>query len=331
VQRATPEVAPGTGSVRVVGVRDLVVVSGTPDQRIGAVADAQRGRISWGQLIAIGMTPRMIRTRVASGQLRPVHRGVYAVGHAAEVELGEETAALLAFGPDAVLTHDSAAALRGMIQYRPEVVDVTILGARYARSRPGIRVHRSLTLTEADVTTRKRLPVTTAARTLLDFAETHTAREIERALDEALDQRIVSRTKVQEILDRAGRGRRGTKILASLTAQRRPSTLTRSQPEEDLLGMLRAAGVATPQANAPLHGFIADFLWRQERVVVEVDGYQWHSSRSAFKRDRLKDQVLRDHGYIVLRFTSDQLKEEPLAVIARIVRAITERAPRPAA
>lgn len=326
MQGATSEVTLCTRSGRVVGVSDVVVVSGTPDQRISAVADTQSGRISWEQLIAIGLTPRMIRTRVCSGQLRPLHRGVYAVGHATDVEVGNEIAALLACGPDAILSCDTAMSLWGLIPRSPGAdIDVTLLGGRYGRNRPGIRVHRSLSLTQADVVTRHRLPVTTPARALLDYAETHTPREVERALDEGLATRIVSRTKVREVLDRCGAGRRGGPILAGLVARRRPSSITRSHAEERMMELIRAAGLPAPETQHPLHGFEADFYWPQADVVVEVDGYQWHSTRSAFERDRRKDRVFRDAGLDVTRLTVEQLEQESLAIVARLARVIAER------
>jgi very-short-patch-repair endonuclease len=95
-----------------------------------------------------------------------------------------------------------------------------------------------------------------------------------------------------------------------------------SQAEERFLELIRDAGLPQPEVNVELQGFTVDFFWRSERVVVEIDGYQYHSSRSAFERDRRKELVLDRAGLRVLRFTWSQMREEPLAVIASTVSAL---------
>jgi very-short-patch-repair endonuclease len=66
-----------------------------------------------------------------------------------------------------------------------------------------------------------------------------------------------------------------------------------------------------------------DFVWPEHKLVVEVDGYQFHGHRSAFERDRKKDQILIAAGYRVIRITWLQLKHEPLRVAAVIAAALT--------
>ena len=69
-------------------------------------------------------------------------------------------------------------------------------------------------------------------------------------------------------------------------------------------------------------GWQADFLWADQRLIVEVDGYPFHSGRRAFERDRRRDQAHIAAGYIVIRVTWRQLTEAPLMVVAAIARAL---------
>lgn len=297
---------------------------GSPDQQIAAVAAAQRGRVASRQLRAVGMTPSMIHTRVRRGSLHVLHRGVHAVGHAGRVELGDETAALLAYGDEASLSHRSAVWLWGFIREDPEEIHLILPGGRVGTSRPGINVHRSKTLTAVDITVRKGLPVVRPALALLQLAEASYERELEMAFDEALASRAVSRTKLREALATHGRGRRGAPYLEELLGLR-PSSLTRSEAEERLRAMLLSAGLPPPEMQAPLHGFIADFYWPDAAYVVEFDGFAYHSGRGAWRRDRVKDRTYAANGIQVDRFTWEDITDRALATVAHVTRQITQR------
>jgi len=310
--------------LRIVGVCGLVVVSGTPDQRLATLADAQWGRVSREQLLAIGFTPGMIKARLRSGALRLLHRGVYGIGHRVRTELGAEVAALLACGSArTALSHHTAALLWEIIDRPPNDVHMTLLGGARCESRIGIVVHRSRSLTKADLGRRRELPVTTAARTLVDMTETCTAREVERAFDEALARRLVRPASLREAIARAP-GRRGTALLEALLEPARARGVTRGHAEERMLELLRAAGIPDPQRNVAIGPYVVDFLWREARLVIEVDSYTWHSSSRAFKRDRRKDAFLADRGLTVVRVTWEMM-DQPLPLIARIARAIAPR------
>ncbi len=184
-----------TNPVRVLGASAHMVAAGSPDQRMAQVAATQRGRISHQQLLAVGMSCRMVRTRVRRGSLHVLHRAVYAVGHAGLVEFGDETAALLAYGPGAALSHRSAAWLWDFIREDPEEVHLILSTGATTKNRPGIYVHRSRTFSSAEVVIRKGLPVVKPALAVLQLAEYGPERELEKAVDEALAVRAVSRTK----------------------------------------------------------------------------------------------------------------------------------------
>lgn len=89
--------------------------------------------------------------------------------------------------------------------------------------------------------------------------------------------------------------------------------------------MIRAAQLPSPRTNVRVSQYEVDFLWLDERVIAEVDGFGFHSSRAAFERDRAKDRALQAAGYVVLRITWRQLVDEPEAVIAALAAALAHR------
>ncbi|MBV8953474.1 MAG: DUF559 domain-containing protein [Solirubrobacterales bacterium] len=314
--------------MRVLGVRSLVVVRGTRDDRVAAVAALQRGRISRRQLHAVGVTDNMIRTMCAGGRLRRLYLGVYAVGHDAPVDLGLETAALLASAGGAVLSHRSAAGLWRLIPGgADEPVDVTTSGSG-GHAQPGIRLHRTRHLPDRDVRIHQGLPVTSPARTLLDYAGEAGQEEFEQALDDALARKLVRMSQIDDVLARASHGRKGAGLLRAAYRARTGESpaLTRSWGERRLRDLLRRANLPAPEMNVDLHGYVPDLLWREERLIVEVDGWAFHRGRAKFEADRRRDASLVAAGWLVLRFTARQIRDEPYAVIARIAQTLGWRA-----
>jgi very-short-patch-repair endonuclease len=300
-------------------------VLGSKSERIEMIARAQRGRISQRQLIAAGIMHHAIARRIAAGYLLRLHRYVFAVGHLAATSLGAETAALLACRDGAVLSHHTAAALWGIRPPRSDdaATHITVLGGPTARVA-GTKVHRTRLLDAQDTRIHDRLPVTSPARTLLDIAGLVTPRELERAYDEALIARLIRPGHLGELLARAA-GRRGRRQLEALLKRGTGSTYTRSEAEERFLALARSARLPDPEVNTRLHGYEIDFLWRAQRLAVEVDGYTFHSSPTAFERDRRKDADLQAAGFTTTRVTWRQIEDEPYAVIARLAQALMPR------
>jgi len=291
----------------------------THDEAIAAIAATQHGIVTREQLLIAGVGRGATDHRVACGRLHPVHRGIYLVGHAVAPPLAPEVAAVYACGTGAVLSHRSAAWLWGLAPRPRGPVEVTVPG-RDGR-RPGVRVHRARRLEPADRTTRESIPVTAPARTLLDLAEVASARELERAMDGAESRRLVRRRALEELMARTP-GRRGARALAALLAREGGPTLTRSEAEERMLALVRTARLPRPRVNARLGRHEVDLLWKAQRLVVEVDGYAFHSSPAAFERDRLRDAELNAAGWGVMRITWRQLTGEPEAVVARLAAAL---------
>jgi very-short-patch-repair endonuclease len=291
------------------------------DRLIGDLAGRQYGVVSRSQLLSMGIGAGSIQTRLRQHYLHRLHRGVYAVGHLAPVPLAREMAALLACGHGAVVSHRSAAVVWHLLPASDDVeIDVTVPATGRGR-RPGLRIHRSRRLSPQDVRHLRGLPVTAPWRTLVDLAETGSDRELERATHEAITRRLINARRLLADTERY-RGRRGVGRLRKLLDDDDPSALTRSEAEERFLALVRAAGLPAPEVNVRLHGYEVDFLWRDKGLVVEVDGFQFHSTRAAFERDRQRDAELQSAGLRVLRVTWRQVVHAPYATLTNLVRAL---------
>ncbi len=264
------------------------------------------------------MGPGAFDGRVRRGRLHRVHRGVYRVGHTAPLDFDREMAAVLACGTRTVLSHESAAYLYGMAP-RPHG-DVHLTGPD-RRSRPGIRLHRSR-LTPAEATRLHGVPVAGPARTLVDMAADAAGLLVERAVEDALRRRLVTRSALEA---EAARGRAGSAAIRQLLAVERAPALTRSEAERRLVQLIRAAGLSAPDHNVRVLGLEVDMLWRPQGLVVEVDGFAHHSGRAAFERDRERDARLAASGLRVIRITWRQLSARPHAVVARLAEALASR------
>jgi hypothetical protein len=306
------------------GVRHVPSVSRTlrdappREKAISRLAERQHGVVSLPQLQFVGLSASAVRQRVAAGRLVRLHRGVYAVGHARLTQRGRWMAAVLAYGPQARLSHRSAGALHGIRPDNRPRIDVT-LPSRSARPRPGIHAHRSTTLTQADTTTIDAIPCTTLARTLLDLSEVIDRQRLKRAVDQAEVLRIFDLRAVEDVLSRAA-GRHGAAVLQDVLARYDGPTLTERELEARFFGLCRAAGLPKPEVNEwiPLDGGVTyspDFLWRAERLIAETDGWESHGTRKAFEHDRLRDRRLSVAGWTVVRFTWRDVEQEPAEVI----------------
>lgn len=291
------------------------------DIAVATIAGVQRGLISRDQLVAAGLRRGAIAHRIANGRLHRVRRGVYLVGHPAPPPMAREIAALLAFGPYVVLSHRSAAALWQLLAHTSGRVDLTVVGRDCGR-RPGVRDHRVRQLPPTEVRHRDGIPVTSPARTLLDLAGEVRDHELGRAVNEAFVQRLTSMDDLLALLERS-KGRRGAPALRELVDESREPALTRSEAEHEMLALLRKGGMSLPATNVRVGPYEVDMLWRRERLVVEIDGYAFHSTRAAFERDRARDADLQARGLRVLRVTWKQIRDEPEAVLVRIARFLS--------
>jgi very-short-patch-repair endonuclease len=278
-------------------------------------------------LLALGVTKRAIHRALRRKRLYPRHRGVYSiVPPLAMPPLAREQGAVLACAPAAYLSHHSAAAVWGIRPpQRPGTdVDVTVVGRDAGRNRDGINVRRTAALDRLDIRKHQGLPIVSPARALLDVAPGLTEREMERAFDEALVKDLTDESAVRAMLDRYP-GRRGTQIVRDLATTDRHATATQSEAEERMLALLRKGRIRLPEVNVNVGRYRADFYWRTEGVIVEIDGYRYHRGRSAFERDHARDAEHQAMGLLVIRITWRQLMREPEAVLVLIAHALAQR------
>src|SRR3954447_4031840 len=263
-----------------------------PSRAIAGLAERQHGVVAARQLVALGLGRSAIARRVRAGQLHAWYRGVYAVGHRVLMREGRWMAAVLAAGPDAVLSHRSAAALWGIRPSGRSRIEVTAP----RRSRHGIQVHQGR-LAPDEVTVYHGIPVTTPARTLVDLAAVLRPDQLGKAVNQAEILRLPYPDLARYT------GRRGIKDL------RRPAepAATRNDFEAGFLAFLSAHGLPAPLVNAPLSGVEPDFRWPHAKLIVELDGFGTHGTRRAFEADRARDRRLLTAGWRVMRATYRQL------------------------
>lgn len=287
---------------------------------IARIAAGQHGVVARRQLIAAGVPRHRVDWRVSLGRLRPVHRGVYLVGPV-EPPRARDMAAVLACGPAAVLSHGSAAALWALFERGGQhPAPPHVIASEGDHRRAGIRVHKTASLRRDETTRLDGVPITTPARTLLDLAGIVAPRELERALAEALARGLTRELAIRKVVE-CHPVAPGVGVLRALLDAGDPAR-TRSEAEERFLALIRQTGLPRPRVNSRVEGLEVDFFWPAEGLVVEIDGHAFHGSLAAVERDRRRDARLIAAGYRVLRFTWQQITEEPFDTIAALAQAL---------
>jgi hypothetical protein len=286
------------------------------------LAESQHGVVGRRQLIEQGLSDELIKGRRAGGHLVPVYAGVFAVGHARLSREGRWMAAVLACGPNAVLSHFSAAELWSIARSRglPELTRRSG-GSR----RAGVRLHQTRVLEPVDVTIERGIPVTTIERTLLDMAKDLDDRRLEHTVVAADRTGRLRWSRLDRLLERtplrpgAGRLRRVARRISPRAVD------TKSPPEIDFLALCREAVLPEPAVNVWAAGCLVDFLWPAERVVVETDSYTYHGDRIAFERDRERTLALTAAGYEVHRATRLMLEHAPASFLEVVRTSLFRR------
>jgi very-short-patch-repair endonuclease len=278
------------------------------DARLAELAVAQHGVVSRAQLLDLGHTRTGIQRRLEKRRLLRVHRGVYAVGHKRLAARGRWMAAVLASGTGAVLSHLEAAALHDLRPIGSGRVDVT---ATSRHSLPGIRSHWARTLDRDDCTKIDGIPVTTLARTYLDIAEVLNHRRLIEALEAGQRQNRFDVGAVEAVIAR-NPGRRGIAPLqAALAELADDPPFLQSDLERAFRALSRTHGLPEPQYNVYVEGLLVDAVWPEHRLVVEVDGWNYHRTKRSFEEDRRRDRKLLRARWRVARFTGDDVNGDP--------------------
>jgi len=310
-----------------VGAPADLLVGAPPDLLVARIAAEQHGRIRADQLAACGLDHDAIARRVARGRLHREHHGVYAVGHSGATLHARIIAAVLAGGEGAVASHWASAALWGFVRWRERRVDVTVRSSG-GRARDGIRFHRSRTLAPADVDRRCGIPVTSAARALLEIAPELSDERLRRAVRRAQAERATNVPKIAAVLARAN-GHRGTKRLAAVIAT--GPAPTASGHEDAVLGLVLAAGIEHPVVNERLvvgdAVYLPDMRWPAQHLILEVDSV-WHDGHLARDADGARQADLEAAGERVIRTTLEQARARPGQLVRRLVAAGAPRTAR---
>lgn len=289
------------------------------DQGLAALADLQHGVGANWQFQRMGMGRSAILHRTQSGRLHRLHRGVYAIGHTSLTQRSRWMAAVLRVGPDAALSYHSAAALSEISRGRSGPIHVSC--PRKTPSPQGIALHRS-TLPADEVTTHDGIPVTTVPRTLLDLAAVLSDEQLAWALNQAELLRLDDALSLPALADRYP-GRRGVRRVRRVLAAFAGPRLTRSELEHAFLDFLGRHGLPMPATNVQVtaagRSYECDFVWHDRRVIVELDGYEFHSSRHMFHTDRRRDRALKAARWETIRVTEWDLRGAPAALHSDLV------------
>jgi very-short-patch-repair endonuclease len=232
-------------------------------------------------------------------------------------------AAVLAYGPRAVLSHRAAATLWGL--RGGTRVEVTVPGPR--RARRGIDVHRAL-LPDDERTTHRGIPTTTVPRTLLDLSAVLRPDDLRSALRQAEQLRLTDPLSLKDLAERYPRRPGVAAVRALIEEARLGLNVIRSELEERFQAFLLNAGLPLPKTNQRVEGYEVDCVWPEQRLIVELDGHATHSPTHAFEGDRARDRRLEAAGWHVIRITWRQLHEEPELVEADLRRLLGQPASR---
>ncbi len=291
------------------------------EARVATLLRDQEGALAHWQLLQVGVGAEAIRYRVRCGRYVVVYPGVYAVGHSKLSRLGHLWAAILAGGPGSLLSHQSAGhEWAVLLSPNASLIHVTTM-LRRPRRLGNIVFHRAKQIHPNDRDTHNGIPITSIPRTLLDLAESVPANKLRRAFEKAVHIGRFDKIALDELLERS-HGRHGIKPLTALAASRSslddPPDL-RSDLEHRFRELCEQHNLPVPAFNVDVCGHCVDAYWPSESLVVEVDSWEFHSTREAFEADRARDRELQVVGISVLRVTDRVLEREPGVVAAQIL------------
>lgn len=295
--------------------------TGDPAAATAWIASRQEGLVATHQFGRLGLSHQLISARHRKHGVHRVHRGVYSIGQWSLSPLGELLAASMAVGGRVGCSHLAAGRALGLTGGYLSVIDVTT--NTWRRQRQGIRVHCAQ-LADADLWSIGQVPITSAARTLLDLATVVDLGTLEAALHRARRDRMVSESTLRTTMDRFA-GHHGLAQLNFILTEERDPDFSRSRAERLLFDLIRQAGLPAPRRNQIVTGLEVDLSWPEAQLVVEFDSYTFHGDRRAFERDRHKWAMLQARGQLVIPVTWRMLKREPAWVVARISEILAQK------
>jgi len=296
-------------------------------RRLVALASKQFGVVNRADLEIADVSWKWLRGRLATGEWKRVHRGVFRLGCNQPTLDEREMAALLAAGEGAVLSHTSAARRLGLDVTEDETVHITIHASRKAKVR-GAKVWRSRNIGSRDIGNRGLLRLTNLPRTLIDLAATLDDGELRAAFDSALRQNSANAAWISRVLNRHGPGRHGVGRLRALVDEYRRGDEVPDSALESLGVELAKATGREPQLHLNVldeahHVAEVDLAWPELKLCVQFDGWKTHRTRAVFVRDRKQDRALVKLGWTVVRYPWDDVMHEPDTVVEDLVRILS--------
>jgi hypothetical protein len=289
------------------------------DAAIGELGSKHHGNVTRGQLLELGLTDGGIGYRIRIGRLHQVYRGVYAVGRRPVTPHEWASAAVLACGPGTALSHGSAMTLWGYWKRWDRPFEVTVPGDRRTK---GIVVHRSVTLARRDLTIHLGIGVTSPARTVFDISPRLEDKPLKRAVNNALHSEWCSESQLAELVNRLAHLRQAQRIAPLIGLEGTP---TRSGWEDEFPAFCRDHGLPAPVMGAVVQGFIVDALFPAERVIVELDSWEFHKGAFAFQTDRERDAETLARGFVTVRITWQRIHEAPHREADRLRAILAQR------
>jgi very-short-patch-repair endonuclease len=290
------------------------------DQHIREAACGQRFLITRDEIFDMGGNKHIIESRIRRGLWQRVHAGVYQVDRRPLDWESELLAAVLACGPNALVSHRAAFVLWGLDGIRSAPVEVTVP----YDSRPipdGVIVHR--TRRQHQASEIRGIPVATVERTLLSCSARLPKITIGKGLDSAIRTGVTTVDQCYDALvNEGGRGVRGTKRFRWALLERCHDIATDSGSEYELLYHMQMSLLP----RAVLHHVVfvygerrvLDFYWPALRKAIEVDGIDAHSSADRLDDDLVRQNALMDLGIELRRFSARRIRREPQKVVAEI-------------
>jgi predicted transcriptional regulator of viral defense system len=273
------------------------------------LAAAQHQVVAFRQLRHLGIGRGWIQHNARTRRLHRIHDGVYAWGHKDLTRDGFLIAAVLACGEGTALGDRTAVVHWGLIQSASRAIHVVVPRKRKPVVE-GVTVHLTRHLTEADRAVVRGIPVTSLARTLVDFAGVARPRELIQAIEQAERLRVFDLREVEETLARSN-GRRGAKALRKALKELHgePPDL-RSELEHRFRNYCKTRKLPIPSFNVVIEGFLIDAVWERKKLIVELDSRRHHMGIAEFESDRKRDTKLQMAGYRIARVTDHRLKRE---------------------
>jgi very-short-patch-repair endonuclease len=294
--------------------------TGSPEDAIVLVARRQQGNVTVDQLHQCGLRQSAIHRRCRQKRLFRVHYGVYSLGRPPSMPLEHAAAAVLACGPGAALSNESAFTLWGFTSQWRFPLHVTAPGRH---RRAGIVTHKAPGLTGADTRIQLGIRATSPARTLLDCAPDLPDRQLRRAVAHARRAGLIHPAGLLDLLERNRRHPGAQKLAATMTDQ----APTRSDFEDAFLVFCALHGLPTPLVNTQIAGHEVDAFFPDHELIVELDGWDFHRDRAAFEGDRDRDaDALALTGAPTLRVTWERMISRAEREARRLHQILAQRA-----